>query len=101
MGFAMLITELDVLDNNLDGGAASRDQAAADYVRAYLDLTLSYTQVQQVVSWGMIDKYSWRGKMHPRPDGLPSHPLPYGNDYQPKPLRDAIASAIRTAPSRT
>jgi endo-1,4-beta-xylanase len=101
MGYAMLITELDILDNDLDGGAASRDRAAADYVRAYLDLTLSYTQVQQVVSWGMLDKYSWRGKMHPRQDGLPSHPLPYSNDYQPKPLRDAIASAIRAAPSRT
>lgn len=100
MGFAMLITELDILDNNLVGDAGSRDRLAADYVRAYLDLTLSYTSVQQVVSWGLVDKYSWRGQVHPRQDGLPSHPLPYGNDYRPKPMRDAIASALRAAPSR-
>jgi endo-1,4-beta-xylanase len=101
MGFAVLITELDVLDNNIGGDARERDRLAADYLRSYLDVTLSYPQVKAVVSWGMVDKYSWRGKIHPRSDGLPSHPLPYGDDYRPKPLREAIASAFRAAPSRS
>ena len=99
MGYAMLITELDINDNEL-GDASTRDQAAAVYMRAYLDLTLSYRQVQQVLTWGLVDKYSWQSHVHPRSDGLPNHPLPYGSDFRPRPLRQAIAAALRAAPSR-
>ena len=99
MGYVMLITELDINDNEL-GDARTRDAAAADYMRAYLDLTLSYRQVQHVLTWGLVDKYSWQSHVHPRTDGLPNHPLPYGSNYRPKPLRQAIAAALRAAPSR-
>jgi endo-1,4-beta-xylanase len=36
----------------------------------------------------------------PRADGLPKRPLPYDDDYRPKPLREAIAAALRAAPAR-
>ena len=33
-------------------------------------------------------------------DGLPKRPTPYDSHYQPKPLREAIAAALRGAPPR-
>jgi endo-1,4-beta-xylanase len=35
-----------------------------------------------------------------RPDGMPMRPSLYDDNYQPKPLRQAIAAAFRNAPLR-
>ncbi len=100
MGFTLLITELDIRDVRFQGNPQARDRIEADYVRAYLDVTLSYPAVKQILTWGLVDKYSWQRKVAPRRDGQPNRPLPYDDDYRPKPLREAIAAAIRAAPVR-
>jgi len=100
MGYQLLVTEFDVNDNNLPSDPATRDRAVADYAKRYLDLTLSYTQVKEVLTWGIEDGRSWLNNFRPRPDGLAKRPLPYDAAYQPKPLREAIADAFRAAPAR-
>ena len=63
----------------------------------YLDLMLTYSQLGDILAWGMTDRYSWLQNRTPRADGLPKRPCPYDADFQPKPLRDAIAAALRGA----
>jgi endo-1,4-beta-xylanase len=100
MGYSLLITEFDVHDAPLPADAAVRDRAVAALGRAYLDLTLSFTQVNAVVCWGLMDTHTWLQGRTPRKDGLPKRPTPFDDQYRPKPLRDAIAGALRAAPTR-
>jgi endo-1,4-beta-xylanase len=100
MGLELLITEFDVADLHLPGDVAVRDRAEADYARAYLDLTLSRPQVKQILSWGLMDPYSWLQNQAPRPDGLPERPTLYDGAYSAKPLREAVAAALMAAPAR-
>ena len=100
MGLKLLVTEMDVNDKLLPGDIPSRDRAVADYARAFLDVMLSYPQLDTVLFWGLADQYSWLQGLTPRPDGLPKRCLPYGADYAPKLLRAAVATALGAAPSR-
>ena len=100
MGYSLLITELDVHDAPLPADFEVRDKAVAALARAFLDLTLSFTQVNAVLCWGLMDTHSWLQWRDPRTDGLPKRPTPYDNHYKPKPLREAIAAAFRAAPPR-
>ena len=96
----LLITEFDVHDKNLPHDFAGRDQAVADLGRRYLDLMFEYPQTKDVLCWGMCDRYSWLQNLWPRADGEAKRPTPYDADYQPKPLRDAIAAAFQAAEPR-
>jgi endo-1,4-beta-xylanase len=100
MGYGLLITEYDVHDAPLPADFAARDRAVAALGRAYLDLTLSFTQVNALLCWGLMDTHTWLQGRTPRKDGLPKRPTPYDDQYRPKPLRDAIAGALRAAPPR-
>jgi endo-1,4-beta-xylanase len=99
MGYALLITEFDVNDRGIQGDIPTRDDQVADYARAYLDLMLSYSQLGDVLAWGMADRYSWLQQRPPRADGLPKRPCPYDADFQPKKLRAAIARCFASAAS--
>jgi endo-1,4-beta-xylanase len=100
MGLNLLVTEMDVHDNPLPTAIGPRDQAVADHTRRYLDLMLSYRQCRTVMCWGLSDRYSWLQPLRPRTDGLPKRPCPYDADFRPKPFRDAIAAAFRSAALR-
>ncbi len=100
MGYTLLITEFDVHDAPLPADITQRDRAVAALGRAFLDVTLSFTQVSAVLCWGLSDGYTWLQGRTPRADGLPKRPTPYDKTLQPKPLREAIAAAFRAAPSR-
>jgi endo-1,4-beta-xylanase len=100
MRLDLLITEFDVADAQLPGEISIRDQAVADYARAYLDLTLGRPQLRQLLCWGLVDPYSWLQAQAPRADGLPERPTPYDAAYRAKPLREAVAQALDGAPSR-
>lgn len=101
MGYRLLITELDVNDKDLPGDFATRDAHVADAARDYLDLMLSYKQLDQVLCWGMVDKFSWLQQFSKRADKTPQRCAPYDDDYRPKPLRQALAAAFEAAPRRT
>ena len=100
MGYRLLITELDVRDNDLPADPVKRDAAVAAYARAYLDVTLSYPTLRDVLVWGMSDRYSWIEGFEPRADKAPRRPCPYDRNFAAKPLREAIAAALMAAPPR-
>lgn len=100
MGYRLLVTELDVRDNGLPAYIALRDRAVADYARGYLDVTLSYHEVRDVLSWGLVDRYSWIEGFEPRKDGVKRRPSLYDAQFHAKPLRAALAAAFAAAPRR-
>lgn len=101
MGYKLLITELDVNDKDLPGETATRDAQVASAAKGYLDVMLSYQQLDQVLCWGMVDKFSWLQNFSKRSDATPQRPTPYDDNYRAKPLRQAIAAAFEAAPKRT
>lgn len=100
MGLDLLITELDVNDRYLPADPARRDADAAAMVREFLDVTLAQPRLRTVMAWGLADPYSWMQTWWPRADGLPKRPNPYDRELKPKPMRDAIAAALRAAAPR-
>jgi len=101
MGYALVLTELDVRDNGLPADVSPRDRAVADFTRGYLDVTLSYPAVRDVLSWGLCDRYSWIEGFEPRKDKAPRRPTLYDPAFRPKPMRDAVAAAFAAAPPRS
>lgn len=97
MGFKLLITEFDVKDKALPGNIPYRDAKVADFARRYLDVMLSYPELQDILVWGMVDKYSWLQGFAPRSDGLEVRGCPFDDSAKAKPLRAAIARALENA----
>ena len=100
LGYDLLITEFDVNDRHVQGTIAERDAVVAKVGGEYLDLCLSYTQLKDVLCWGVDDKFNWLQGFTPRDDKLPLRPTPFDMDFKPKPLRDTIAQAFKAAPAR-
>jgi len=100
MGYSLLITEFDVHDAPLPADTDKRDRMVASFGRDFLDLTLSFKQVNAVLCWGLADSYTWLQRRNPRADGLPKRPTPYDQQFRAKPLREAMARAFRAAPMR-
>jgi endo-1,4-beta-xylanase len=102
MGYDLLITEFDVNDRRLPADIAARDAGVAAAARDYLDLTLSYPRLSDFLLWGMADHINWLQTWDeaPRKDKLPMRPSPYDGQLRAKPLRQAIADAMRTMPAR-
>jgi endo-1,4-beta-xylanase len=102
MGLDLLITEFDVNDRKLPGDIAVRDAGVAALAKDYLDVTFSYPQCRDFLMWGMADNASWLQGWDeaPRLDGLKMRPTPFDNDLRGKPLRTAIADAIKAMPPR-
>jgi endo-1,4-beta-xylanase len=101
MGYDLLITEFDVNDQALPTDIASRDASVAAYAKAYLDLMFSYTQLKDVLAWGMCDSYSWLQQFQPvRTDGQEKRSCPYDAQHNAKPLYTALANAFQAAAPR-
>nr|AGU11564.1 Glycosyl hydrolase family 10 [uncultured organism] len=100
MGYAIVITELDVRDNNLPADVAARDQGVADFTRGYLDLMFAYPALKDVLLWGMTDRYSWIEGFEPRKDKARRRPCPYDAAFAAKPMHAAIAAAFTAAAPR-
>ncbi|MGH2617827.1 MAG: endo-1,4-beta-xylanase [Thermomicrobiales bacterium] len=99
-GMKILITELDVLDDDLPAAIAERDSAIADATRLYLDTALQEPAVASVITFGLSDRYTWLQEDYPREDGEARRPLPFDDELQPKPMYDALLSALAQAPLR-
>jgi endo-1,4-beta-xylanase len=100
----IIISELDVLDVEPAPTIAARDANVASLYRAFLDTALDERAVKAVVTWGLVDRYSWLNLWHlpifSREDGQPTRPLLFDDSLQPKPAFDAVLSAFRRAPPR-
>jgi endo-1,4-beta-xylanase len=63
-------------------------------------MMLRYPGLDHVMCWGMLDHHSWLQSRTRRADGMLKRGCPYDPNYQPKPMRQAIADALRNAPAR-
>ncbi|HYD25204.1 MAG TPA: endo-1,4-beta-xylanase [Croceibacterium sp.] len=97
MGYRLLITEFDVKDKALPGAIPERDAKVADFTRRYFDVMLDYPQLGDILAWGMVDPFNWLQGFAPRDDGMEVRSSPYDGQYRPKPMRGAIAEALREA----
>ena len=100
LGLDILVTEFDVNDRALPSDLAARDAGVAAVAREWLDVTLASPRLRRLLCWGLGDRYSWLQGDPPRADGLPERPLPYDDQLRAKPLRTAIADALRATPAR-
>jgi len=101
MGLKILITELDSDDRGLPADSAARDQAVAESYTTFLGAALRNPNVIVVQTWGLSDKYTWQKKHAPRDDGLDVRVLPFDQDFNAKPIYQALAQAFDAAPQRT
>jgi endo-1,4-beta-xylanase len=103
-GFLILITEMDVFDIKTPGSIAVRDRMVADLYSQVLNTALENQAVKSVVTWGLSDRYTWLTPRYDphfvRSDGLPNRPLPFDDQFQPKPAFWALVNAFRHAPRR-
>jgi endo-1,4-beta-xylanase len=103
-GVQIFITEMDVLDHGAPSEIEPRDAAVAEAYRRILDVALDETAVTTLVTWGLSDRYTWLRPSHAarfaRPDGLPTRPLPFDDQFQPTPAYWAIVHALEAAPTR-
>jgi len=101
MDLRLCLTEFDVSERGTPSDIPQRDRFMADLAKRYLDFMFAYRQTDYLMAWGMLDNYSWLQQFGgKRPDGMIKRPSLYDGNYQPKPLRHAIADAFRNAPLR-
>ncbi|WP_292865359.1 endo-1,4-beta-xylanase [Nostoc sp. LPT] len=99
-----IITELDIIiDTPLPDSIKSLDQMVADSYKRYLDLCFA-AKVDTVITWGLTDRHTWirHPQWMPRKTfrNNPSlwkflRPLPFDENLQSKPARNAIAQAFQ------
>ena len=94
LGLKILITELDVSDQNIPGDAKTRDLIVADNYARFLETVLGNRAVEMVVTWGLTDRHTSKSTFFPRSDGDPVRPLPFDKDLLPKPAALAMAKAF-------
>jgi len=86
----ILVTELDVIDNQLPAAVADRDSIVAARAADFLSAVFDAATPTAVLTWGITDRYTWVPMYYKRSDGSPNRPLPLDAEYRPKPLMDVI-----------
>jgi endo-1,4-beta-xylanase len=84
LGYRVAITELDVLDDRIEGDDAERDEIVAQHVRDYLGCVFAVVKPLTVTSWGFTDDHTWLVMHHRRTDGRPLRPLPFDKTFTRK-----------------
>ncbi|NJL11528.1 MAG: endo-1,4-beta-xylanase [Calothrix sp. SM1_7_51] len=100
LGLKIIITEMDVRDQELPLDTNIRDGIVASYYEKFLSIVLDEKAVIEVSTWGLSDKSTWLTSFAGRPDGMPVRPLPLDENLQPKQAWNAIAKAFDSAPTR-
>jgi endo-1,4-beta-xylanase len=100
MGYGLLITEFDVRDGAFPRNITKRDAEVAALAKSYLDMMFSYSQLRDVLVWGLCDRFSWLQGFEPRKDGAETRGCLYDDRYAAKPLRQAFVEAFKGARKR-
>lgn len=107
MGLDVHLTEFDCSDRKVaKSGRVIRDLETAAHVKGYLDLTLDFRNVRQLLVWSLGDGPSYMNRQsYPdwrrRDDGHALRGHPFDEALRPKPLYFAMANALRHAPRRS
>lgn len=102
LGLDIVITELDVKEDDLRASVAERDARVAAEARAYLEVALAEPAVKGVVTWGLNDRHSWlqdqsAGLPHPSAAEALNRGLPYDAGGKAKPMYWSIHEAFLQA----
>lgn len=100
MGLKIIISELDVIDQELPQDIQTRDRIVAEAYYEYLSVVLDEPAVTTVVNWGLNDRHTWLADFAPRNDGADVRPLLLDRQYTRKPAWKAVARAFKEAPRR-
>ena len=100
LGLQIMITELDVIDEELPSDIPVRDRIIAKVYEDFLSVVLDEPAVKTIITWGLSDGYTYHTDFHPRSDGMQVRPLPLDTDLKPKLAWNAIARALDNAPNR-
>ncbi len=100
MGLAILITEMDVFDQDIIGNIAERDRLVAKRYYDHLSCALKSPALKAILTWGLSNRYTWMARRSPRSDGLPVRPLPFDSNLKPTDVCTAIRTAFDEAPLR-
>lgn len=102
MGLKVMLTEFDIADAEGPRDPAKRDADVASLTKRYLDVAFSKPFVLGCLTWGISDKYSWLSKYenYKWADGSLSRGLPFDENFKPKPMWQAMASAYEGAKGR-
>jgi endo-1,4-beta-xylanase len=94
LGLQVFVTEMDVNDRALAADIASRDAAVAAAYKQYLEMVLSDAAVKAVLTWGIMDRYSWLTFNETRSDGKPERPLLFDAQCQAKASFHAVRESF-------
>src|SRR5947209_133990 len=89
-GLEVLVTELDVVDNQLAADVQVRDLQVAARVREFIGAIAAEAPLAAVLTWGITDRYTWVPTYFKRSDGSPNRPLPLDDAYRPKPFMQVL-----------
>ncbi len=89
-GLAVLVTELDVMDQTLPAPQAERDLLINRQVRDFLKAACEGGPLSSLTTWGIADQYTWIRWAYPRRDGTENRPLPLDWSFKEKPLMGII-----------
>jgi endo-1,4-beta-xylanase len=89
-GLEVLVTELDVVDNQLAADVQMRDLQVAARVREFLGAIAAEAPLAAVLTWGITDRYTWVPTYFKRSDRSPNRPLPLDDAYRPKPFMQVL-----------
>ena len=97
LGLKILVTEMDVTDQNLPLDISVRDSIVAGIYEDFLSIVLDEPAVIAVLTWGLSDRYTWLSDYALRQDGAPVRPLPLDAQLDRKLAWNAIARAFDQA----
>jgi endo-1,4-beta-xylanase len=100
LGLKIMLTELDVADDQLPLNTAHRDAIVAGAYEDYLGIALAEKSVISVTTWGLSDRYTWISGHNPRRDKAHVRPLPFDRNMKPKLVWNALARSFDRAPKR-
>ena len=97
LGLEVRITEMDVQIYDGKGTTEEKLAAQAEVYRNMLSVCLDAPNCKSFATWGFSDKYSWIPYFFDRPDS----PLPFDEEYRPKPAYNALVEELQGVSSST
>lgn len=96
LGLKIMITEMDVTDQDFPADISTRDSMVASKYAEFLSVVIEEPAVIAVITWGLSDKYGWLIDARPRYDIAPVRPLPLDMNFKRKLAWNALAYAFDT-----
>lgn len=97
LGLEIVVTEMDVIDQDLPTDINLRDRMVAQMYENFLSAVLDEPATSGVITWGLSDRLTWLSATK-RNDGTSVRPLPLDAQLNRKLAWNAIARAFDQAP---